>query len=90
MRQALYGPPDPDMQQREIDDLSAHVGRLQAQVEKLRAEVSDLHGRNFQLQRRNAECERRHFAVSPASAATPTFRSRFIFRTSVTPHDEIG
>jgi uncharacterized coiled-coil protein SlyX len=45
------------MQQREINDLSDHIGRLQTQVEKLRAKVSDLHGRNFQLQRRNAELE---------------------------------
>src|SRR5438270_723231 len=56
-RQALYGPPDLDMQQREIDALSEHIGRLKAQIERLRAEVSDLHYRNFQLQRRNAELE---------------------------------
>jgi transposase len=56
-RRALYGPPDADMQQREIDDLSEHVGRLQAQNERLRAEVSDLQGRNFRLQHRNAELE---------------------------------
>ncbi|PYS76440.1 MAG: IS66 family transposase [Acidobacteria bacterium] len=56
-RQALYGSPDLDMQQREIDALSEHIGRLKAQTERLRAEVSDLHYRNFQLQRRNAELE---------------------------------
>lgn len=56
-RQALYGPPDPDLQQREIDDLSGHVGRLKAQIERLQAEVGDLQGRNFRLQRRNAELE---------------------------------
>jgi hypothetical protein len=56
-RQALYGPPDPDMQQREIDALSEQVGRLQARNERLQAEVSDLLGRNFRLQRRNAEME---------------------------------
>lgn len=56
-RQALYGPPDPDMQQREIDALSEHIGQLKAQIEKLQAEVSQLHYRNFQLQRRNAELE---------------------------------
>ena len=56
-RQALYGPPDPDMQQREIDDLSEHIGRLQAQNERLRAEVGDLQGHNLRLQRRNAELE---------------------------------
>src|SRR5205085_11358475 len=56
-RQALYGPPDPDMQQREINALSEHIGQLKAQIEKLQAEVSQLHYRNFQLQRRNAELE---------------------------------
>src|SRR5215208_6536038 len=40
-RQALYGPPDPDMQQREIDDLSEQIGRLQARNERLQAEVGD-------------------------------------------------
>jgi transposase len=56
-RQALYGPPDPDQQQREIDSLSEHIGRLQAQNERLRAEVSDLQGHNRRLRRRNAELE---------------------------------
>ena len=54
---ALYGPPDPDMQQREIESLSEQVGQLKAQIQRLRAEVSELHYRNFQLQRRNAELE---------------------------------
>ena len=56
-RHALYGPPEPDQQQRTIDALSEHIGRLTAQVEKLQAEVSHLHHHNFQLQRRNAELE---------------------------------
>jgi uncharacterized coiled-coil protein SlyX len=56
-RHALYGPPEPEQQQRTIDALSDHVGRLKAQIEKLQAEVSELHGRNFQLGRRNAELE---------------------------------
>lgn len=56
-RQALYGPPDPDLQQREIDDLSEQIGRLHAQVERLRAEVGDLQGHHLRLQRRNAELE---------------------------------
>jgi transposase len=54
---ALFGPPDPDMQQREIESLSEQVGKLKAQIERLQAEVSQLHYRNFQLQRRNAELE---------------------------------
>ena len=56
-RHALYGPPDPDQQQRTIDALSEQVGQLKAQNERLQAEVSDLRGHNFQLQRRNAELE---------------------------------
>jgi len=56
-RHTLYGPPDPDQQQREIDDLSEHIGRLKARNERLQAAVSDLRGHNFQLQRRNAELE---------------------------------
>jgi transposase len=52
-----YGTPDPDEQQRTIDALSDHIGRLKAQIERLQAEVSELHGRNFQLARRNAELE---------------------------------
>src|SRR5215204_2658366 len=56
-RHALYGPPDPDQQQRTIDALSEQVGQLKTQNERLQAEVSDLRGHNFQLQRRNAELE---------------------------------
>ncbi len=56
-RVALYGPPNPDQQQRAIDDLAEHIARLKAQVEKLQAEAGELHYRNFQLQRRNAELE---------------------------------
>ena len=56
-RHALYGPPEPDQQQRTIDALSEQVGQLKAQVARLQAEASDLRGHNFQLQRRNAELE---------------------------------
>ncbi len=56
-RQALYGPPDPDTQRREIDDLSERIGRLKAQNERLRAEVGELQGHNLRLQRRNEELE---------------------------------
>jgi len=56
-KQALHGPPDPDLQQREIDDLSEQIGRIQAQVKRLQAEVGELQGHNLRLQRRNAELE---------------------------------
>src|SRR5215204_6867244 len=56
-RHALYGPPDPDQQQRTIDALSEQVGQLKTQNERLQAEVGDLQGHNLRLQRRNAELE---------------------------------
>lgn len=56
-RQVLYGPPDPDQQQRQIIDLSRHIEQLKAQIERLRAKVSELQGRYFQLGRRNSELE---------------------------------
>lgn len=56
-RHTLGGPPDPDRQQSQIDELSAHIARLTARIEKLRAEVSQLRGHNFQLGRRSAELE---------------------------------
>ena len=54
---ALYGPPDPDQQQRTINDLAEEITRLKSQIEKLQTEVRELHYRNFQLQRRNSELE---------------------------------
>jgi transposase len=56
-REALHGPPDPDQQQQQINELSAHIARLEARIEKLRAEVSQLRGHNFHLGHRNAELE---------------------------------
>src|SRR5947209_6753939 len=71
-RQALYGPPDPDEQRREIESLSEHIGRLKAQVEKLQAEVSELHYRNFQLGRRNSESEAQLSKDSHNSSRPPS------------------
>jgi transposase len=56
-KHTLYGPPDPDQQQRTIDDLAAHITRLKAQINKLQEENRELHYRNFQLKRRNSELE---------------------------------
>jgi transposase len=56
-RLSLYGPPEPEQQQRTIDALSEHIARLKSQIERLQAEVSQLHHHNFQLGRRNAELE---------------------------------
>jgi transposase len=87
-RQALYGIPDPDQQQQQIDDLSAHIGQLKSQVERLQAEVSELRGRNFQLGRRNAELEAvitkdSHNSSRPPSSDPPwSKRNRSLRRPS--------
>jgi hypothetical protein len=39
-RPALYGEPDPDKHQREIESLSEQLTRLKSQIEKLQVEVS--------------------------------------------------
>ena len=56
-REALYGPPDPDEQERTINDLSEQIGRLLARNERLQVEIGELQGHNLRLQRRNAELE---------------------------------
>lgn len=78
-RQALYGPPEPDQQQRTVDALSDEIGRLKAQVRRLQAEVSDLRGRNFQLLRRNAELEALTLKDSHNSSRPPSS----VFRPAV-------
>jgi len=90
-RGALHDPPDPDHQQQQINELSAHISRLTAQIEKLRAEVSQLRGRNFQLGRRNAELEAlstkdSHNSSRPPSTDPPwTKRTRSLRRPSGRP-----
>jgi transposase len=87
-RESLHGSPNPDHQQQQVDELSAHISRLTAQVEKLRAEVSELRGRNFQLQCRNAELEAlvmkdSHNSSRPPSADPPwSKRTRSLRRPS--------
>jgi hypothetical protein len=77
-RQALYGPPDPDEQQRTIDELSEEIGRLQGRNERLQAEVGDLQGHILCLQRWNAELEAlvaRQCCKNSRSASIPPSRS---------------
>jgi uncharacterized coiled-coil protein SlyX len=87
-RRTIYGPPDPDEQERTIDALSDHIGRLKAQIERLQAEASDLRGRNFQLQRRNAELEAivvkdsHNFSRPPSSDPPWAKRTRSLRRPS--------
>ncbi|MDQ3803340.1 MAG: IS66 family transposase [Acidobacteriota bacterium] len=54
---AIYGPPDPDMQQRTIDSLSEEIGRLKRQVSRLKAALGKARGGADRLRRRNAELE---------------------------------
>jgi transposase len=87
-RQALYGPPDPDEQERTIESLSDEIGRLRARNERLQAEVGDLQGHNLRLQRRNAELEAivakdSHNSGRPPSTAPPwAKRTRSLRRPS--------
>ena len=55
--QAIYGPPDPDMQQRAIEGLSEEINKLKSQVARLKDELSEACGDNHRLRRRNAELE---------------------------------
>jgi hypothetical protein len=38
--QAIYGPPDRDMQQRTIEGLSEEIGKLKSQIAHLKQELS--------------------------------------------------
>jgi cell division protein FtsB len=78
---ALYGPPDPDQQQRTIDDLAQHITRLKAQIEKLQAQVNELHYYNFQLRRRNAELETLVTKDSHNSSRPPSTDPPWVKRT---------
>jgi transposase len=76
---ALYGPPDPEQQQRSIDALSEDITRLTAQIERLQEEKRELSYRNFQLQRRNSELEAQlakdsHNSSRPPSSDHPALK----------------
>jgi transposase len=55
--QAIYGPPDPDTQQRTIDALSEEITRRDNQIARLKQELSEVRGDNHRLRRRNSELE---------------------------------
>jgi transposase len=55
---AIYGPPDPDTQQRTIDSLSDEIGRLKRQVSRLKAALGEARGEVGWLRRRHAELEK--------------------------------
>jgi transposase len=54
---AIYGPPDPDTQQRTIDSLSDEIGCLKRQVSRLKAALGEARGEVDWLRRRNTELE---------------------------------
>jgi transposase len=55
---AIYGPPDPDTQQRTIDSLSEEIGRLKRQISRLKAALGEARGEVDWLRRRNTELEK--------------------------------
>jgi transposase len=55
--QAIYGTPEPDMQQRAIEGLSEEISRLQSQIARLKEELRETRSDNHRLLRRNAELE---------------------------------
>lgn len=78
---ALYSPPDPDQQLRELDGLSEEIGRLKGQIERLQVENTELHYRNFQLLRRNSELEAQLSKDSHNSSRPPSTDPAWAKRT---------
>jgi hypothetical protein len=54
---ALYGPPEPDQQQRTIESQAEPIDRLQAQLSQLEAQLWQARTDNHRLRRRHAELE---------------------------------
>jgi transposase len=85
---AIYGPPDPDIQQRTIDALSEDIGRLKRQVSRLKATLSEARGEVDWLRRRNTELEKlvtkdSHNSSRPPSTDPPwAKRTRSLRRPS--------
>ena len=86
--QAIYGSPNPDMQQRTIDAQSEEIDRLQSQIARLQQELSHQQHLNFQLSRRNCELEAlivkdSHNSSRPPSSDHPAVkRTRSLRRPS--------
>jgi transposase len=71
-KDALDSPPDPDREQRTIDDLSSQITELKAQLERLQAENRELRVRSCQLLRRNSELEALQSLDSHNSSRPPS------------------
>jgi uncharacterized coiled-coil protein SlyX len=86
--QAIYGAPDPDMQQRTIESLSQDIGRLQSQIARLQEQLRETRSDNHRLRRRNAELEAvitkdSHNSSRPPSSDPPwSKRNRSLRRPS--------
>jgi transposase len=70
--QAIYGPPDPDTQQRAIEGLSEDIGRLKHQIARLQEELRETRSDNHRLRRRNAELEAQLTKGSHNSSRPPS------------------
>jgi len=73
---AIYGPPDPDIQQLTIDSLSEEISRLKRQVSQLKAALGEARGELDWLRRRNTELEKlvtkhSHNCLRPPSTDRP-------------------
>jgi hypothetical protein len=69
---AIYGPPDPDTQQRTIDSLSDEISRLKRQVSRLKAALGEARGEVDWLRRRNTELEKLVMKDSHNSSRPPS------------------
>jgi len=86
--QAIYGTPEPDMQQRTINSLSEEIAKLQHQIARLKQELREARSDNHRLLRRNMELEAlvskdSHNSSRPPSTDPPwTKRTRSVRRPS--------
>jgi transposase len=78
---AIYGPPDPDMQQRTIDSLSEEIGRLKRQVSRLKAALGEARGEVDWLRRRHTELEKLVTKDSHNSSRPPSIDPPWAKRT---------
>ena len=78
---AIYGPPDPDQQQRTIEAQAEAIDRLQSQITRLQQELAHQQHLNFQLSRRNSELEARLVKDSHNSSRPPSSDHPAIKRT---------
>ena len=79
--QAIYGPPDPDMQQRTIECLSEDIGRLKSQIARLQEELRETRSDNHRLRRRNTELEALVTKDSHNSSRPPSTDPPWVKRT---------